>query len=522
MKHLLTTALLCGAGILAGQAQNVVITDKDGIAHRFNADYVQEITFEKIQAGDGYDLKFDGLDVNPWGKRNITLGFTQGDETNVSLDIYQPSASYLQPGTYKVDPSYDDYTIDPEYSTITVDGNKEELSSGDMIVSLNGETYTFDMDLTLASGQTLKGKYTGVLPVFGPVINFNLANCNYVTVNDPASNGFYYGFTDTDWKVEMRIELFSEGNAPAAGVYTFSDTMKNGTASSYINLYSPYNETTNFTEGTVTLSGEGDDVEMVIEGTLGFGMPMKAVYKGKLPERPSTSKEYNLNFDTVYAQPYGTTNIELSFNAGDDYVKFDMYQPSTYYVAPGVYTIDGNGDFYIDPYNCVVTIDYEAKIIKSGTVTVTLDGDLYTVTADVTLEDGDILKGTYTGLIRSFGPAREFYFSNCKYVEVNDPAANGFYYGFNDKDWVTETRIELFSEGNAPAAGVYTFSETMENGTASSYVNLYSPYNEVTKFTEGTVSVSGEGAATVIVIEGTLEIGLRIKATYQGELPARN
>lgn len=48
MKQFLTIALLCGSSVLAAQAQNIVITAKDGIPQKFNADYIEEITFEKI------------------------------------------------------------------------------------------------------------------------------------------------------------------------------------------------------------------------------------------------------------------------------------------------------------------------------------------------------------------------------------------------------------------------------------------------------------------------------------------
>lgn len=285
MKHFFTTALLCGS-VLALQAQNIVITDKDGIPHKFKADDVREITFEKIENHGGYDFQFDGISVNPWSKTNVGVGFSLG-ETLVSLDLYQPAALCLLPGTYKVDPSYADYTIDPGYSTVVINGNKEELQSGDMIVSQNGDDYVFDMNFLLVSGEELKGKYSGPLNTYGPVINFDLTGCAYANMNEPASNGFYYNFNDSDWKLEMRLELFSDGTAPAAGVYSFSDTMENGTASSYINLYSPYNETTKFTDGTVTVSGEGENTLVEIEGTLGIGLKMKAKYQGVLPERPS-------------------------------------------------------------------------------------------------------------------------------------------------------------------------------------------------------------------------------------------
>lgn len=284
MKHLLTTALLCGASILGTQAQNVIIFDKDGVQHKFNADYVQEITFEQVQSGDGYDFKFENLSVNPWNSSNINLEFKSGDNV-VSLDIYQPKTFYLVPGEYTVASNYSDFTIDPGYSEITLNGSKPGLQSGKMTIAQNGDSYSFDMNFVLTSGEELKGTYTGELNAFGPSINFNLSGCVYAKMNEPAPNGFYYNFNDKDYKLEMRIELYSAGNAPAPGVYTFSDSMEDNTASSYVHLYSPYNEVTEFTEGTVTVSGEGNDTVVEIDGMLDLGIRMTAKFKGALPER---------------------------------------------------------------------------------------------------------------------------------------------------------------------------------------------------------------------------------------------
>lgn len=284
MKHLFTTALLCGVSVLAAQAQSIIVTDKDGIPHKFHADYVQEITFEEIENGEGFDFKFNELTVTTYGNRNIGLNFSDGVNV-VGLDLYQPGAYYLQPGTYAADGSCADFTIDPSYSSIRVGAEEKKLKSGSLTIALEGETYTFSMDFALESGERLKGSYTGVLNTFGPVLNFDLSGCNYVEINEPAANGFYYKFNDPNWKVEMRIELYSAGDAPARGTYKFSDTLADGTASSYVDLYSPYNTVTEFTDGTVTVTGEGDDTVVEIDGTLGFGMHMKAIYKGNLPAR---------------------------------------------------------------------------------------------------------------------------------------------------------------------------------------------------------------------------------------------
>ncbi|MDE5996851.1 MAG: hypothetical protein K2G77_01430, partial [Muribaculaceae bacterium] len=94
-------------------------------------------------------------------------------------------------------------------------------------------------------------------------------------------------------------------------------------------------------------------------------------------------------------------------------------------------------------------------------------------------------------------------------------------YRFNDENWKLEMRIDLFSEGNAPKVGTYTFSESTDNGCAGSYVNLYAPYNDSSKFKEGTVTVEENGENTVVKINGVLENGLPMTASFDGVLPVR-
>ncbi len=284
MKHLLTTALLCGVSVLAAQAQNIVIIDKDGIPHKFNADYVQDITFEKVQSGSNYEITFDEVFVTTYGNQNISVTLNSGDNQLI-LDLWEPAAMFLQEGTYVADTSNDDFTFDPTYSRVSLDGVEEKLTGGTVTVARSGEVYSFSGEVTFGNG-SLKFTCEDTLNTFGPTINFNFSDCVYVDVNDPAPNGFYYRFNDSNWKVEMRIDLFSEGNTPAPGVYNFGESTENGTASSYINLYSPYNEATSFTEGTVTVSEEGNNTVVEIEGKIEQGLTITAKYTGKLPERP--------------------------------------------------------------------------------------------------------------------------------------------------------------------------------------------------------------------------------------------
>ncbi|MDE7418656.1 MAG: hypothetical protein K2N35_00420 [Muribaculaceae bacterium] len=524
MKHLTSTAVLCVASILGASAQTIIVTDKDGVAHRFNADYVKEITFEPAQSqGDIVNLNIASVAVNPYNLKNIEVTLTSENGDVVDLDLYQPSTMWLSAGNYVVDDSNGDFTIDPGYSKITIGGEQKALKSGSLEIKLDGEVYTFNVDLVVGDDINLKGIYTGKLSTFGPMANYDLTGVAYVEVNDPKPNGFYYRFNDANWKIEMRIDLFSEGNAPKPGTYTFSESTDNGCAGSYVNLYAPYNDASSFKEGTVTVEESGDNTIITVNGVLENGLPMTASFSGELPARPAIDQDINLNIASVKINPYGLKNIEVTFESENgDIVDLDLYQPSTMWLSAGNYVVDGsNTDFTIDPGYSKITIGGEQKVLKSGSLEIKLDGEVYTFNVDLVVDDDISLKGTYTGELSNFGPIANFDLTGVAYVEVNEPEPNGFYYRFNDANWKIEMRIDLFSEGNAPKPGTYTFSKSTDNGCAGSYVNLYSPYNDASSFQEGTVTVEESGDITIIKVNGVLENGLPMTASFSGELPAR-
>ena len=287
MKHLTATVLLCGAAILGASAQNIIVTDKDGVTHKFNADYVKEITFEKIQSqGDAVNLDIASVDVNPYNLTNIELILQSENGDNLDLDLYQPSTMWLTQGVYVVGGS-DSHTIDAGWSSAVIGGEKKDVKGGTLDVKLDGEVYTFTADFVVGDDVNVKGSYTGKLPKFGPTANYDLTGVVYVEVNDPEPNGFYYRFNDENWKLEMRIDLFSEGDAPKPGTYTFSESADNGCAGSYVNLYAPYNDSSKFKEGTVTLEEDGENTIVSINGVLENGLPVTASFSGTLPARPA-------------------------------------------------------------------------------------------------------------------------------------------------------------------------------------------------------------------------------------------
>ncbi len=288
MKHITSTVLLCAVSVLGASAQTIIITDKDGVAHRFNADYVKEITFEPAQSqDDAVDLNIASVAVNPYNLKNIEVTLTSENGDIVDLDLYQPSTMWLSAGKYVVDGSNGEFTLDPGYSKITIGGEQKTLKGGSLEIKLDGEVYTFNVDLVVGDDINLKGTYTGKLSNFGPTANFDLAGVAYVEVNDPKPNGFYYRFNDANWKIEMRIDLYSEGDAPKSGTYTFSESTDNGCAGSYVNLYSPYNDSSSFKEGTVTVEEDGENTVIKVNGVLSNGLPMTASFSGTLPARPA-------------------------------------------------------------------------------------------------------------------------------------------------------------------------------------------------------------------------------------------
>ena len=272
----------------------------------------------------------------------------------------------------------------------------------------------------------------------------------------------------------------------------------------------------------MTVEENGENTVIKINGVLENGLSMTASFDGKLPERPVILRELDFKISSVDVNPYNLTNIGLGLVSDNgDRLDLDLYQPSTMWLAPGNYVVGGSDSHNIDAHWSTVMIGDERKDLKSGTLDVKLDGEVYTFTVDFIVGDDINIKGTYTGKLPKFGPVADYTLTGVAYVEVNDPEPNGFYYKFNDTDWKLEMRIDLFSEGSAPKPGTYTFSESTDNGCAGSYVNLYAPYHDVSQFKEGTVTVEENGETTVIKINGVLENGLPMTASFSGTLPAR-
>lgn len=270
-------------------AQSVVITEKDGTTHKFCTDYVENITFEEIEVYDG--IVFTACSANPYSGGNVGLSFSGEGLPAVELDVYSSAtAGYLTPGSYTVDATSGEMTVstDQSYSNITIDSNKLGLKSGTMTVALEGSVYTIDMNFELTDASAFKGRWTGEISNYGPVVSFAATACKQTEPNDQVDGEFYLKLNDDNWSFEATLDFYAAAGSAILpdGEYTLAETKAAGTfgSRSQIDLYSPYNTTVKFTNPIIVKTVDGKKVietTQVMENgrTLNFSFTGDITYK---------------------------------------------------------------------------------------------------------------------------------------------------------------------------------------------------------------------------------------------------
>lgn len=231
MKHLFSFALLCGlcAPLLSGQT--VTILDKEGVAHKFNADYVKDITFTK-QAPT--DVKtYTAVAAEPYGNGNVGLTFSGEDCPTVHLDTYGTSeAVFLQTGVYPVASGSEMYIApDAKYTYAEVGGQNVAITAGQMTVEDGMEgAYDITFEFTLADGSLLSGQWTGLIDNYGKILNVTAAQANQVEVNNAAPGQMRLRFSGANY-FEATVDFFLEPGATAIpeGNYFYSSEAAAGT-----------------------------------------------------------------------------------------------------------------------------------------------------------------------------------------------------------------------------------------------------------------------------------------------------
>lgn len=425
MKHLLISAIMATACTLGATAQSVVVTDAEGIAHKFSAERVKDITFVKTSAEDL--TVFSTVDARIYSSGAVEATFSNTDlSKSVTLWIVGPSmGKYLYDGVYTVSSDGSAMTIDSDknYSFVTEGGSNTALSAGTMTVALSGKEYTITFDLTLVDGKELKGKYVGEMPgkVGKDITLDDMVTPTVLTtdVNDYVPGEFYFKSNDESWNYETAIDFFadpSEAKLPA-GIYTYSADKTPGTfgSNSYLDLYSP-SCNYRFGEGSTVTVYYDDDNNIVMAVKLitsDDGRTIEYGYTGPVEFPEVEQQKETIQLETAAAAVVKDVNnrvpgeyyIKLNDESWNYEMAVDLFaDASTTTLPAGTYTFATDntpGTFgsksYLDLYTPYIG---SCRFAEGSTVTVSYDGDNIVLVFNLVIADKNyVATMSYNGAI---------------------------------------------------------------------------------------------------------------------------
>ena len=519
MKQLTTLLIALGLSSVCAMSQTVTVYLKDNTAHKFNAEYLEEIKFKEV-APTPDQIQFDSIDLNIFSNGNVTLTMTnEADNVKCVADLYGTTeATFLEEGTYEVSNENTPFSVSPLYSSVSVDGESSKPASGKVTVALEtldilgsqarvvGENirYVINTDFQLENGKSFSGVYIGKLPSYNPWIIDQLSKAQY-NINPQPKGQFYVKFFDAAWKYDIAMIFMAEenDNRLPAGTYTLNDFATPGSllSGSYVEGYSP-NFNCKLRDGSkVVVEDNNGEYNIVMYLNLSDGRNAEFTFEGEISGEPlfdEPSQEAEV-FKSCYAQAFGMGNTTINLYNTEvmaDYTKMlslDCYGSSNAtYFEPGVYKLGGSEIPYVDlnpSYTFFAENDAEPVGFKSGELNVKLNGVIYTLEFNGVLDDeaSTPINAVYEGKIAEFGPELSLELSAASYSTNPRPAGN-FYVKFNDTNWTCEMALDMFADSNATTlpAGTYTYSTENTPGTfgSNSYVDLFNP-NSNNRMAEG-------------------------------------
>lgn len=523
--------LAAGLSTLCVIGQNVIVVMKDGTRHKFNADYVSELKFQDV-APETPPVEFKTLDVTPYSNGNVELAFTDEAGTTIcNLDLYGPTdAIWLHAGNYAFSTDYEPWTFSQNYSSVTIAGTKHNVNGGNVVVTLADNVYTFDINLILENGESFKGKYTGVLGSYTQDFSVTLDAAAYSSVAQPKGQ-FLVKFNDQAWNYEMGIYLVADQGASKlpAGEYTYSTVGIAGALldTSTIDDFVTHSNLKAALGSKATVTVDGENYSIVMDINLTDGRTGHFTYEGTITGTPEFIETVEpVVFDTLDEQRWGATNTTLTFGSSSDSgfaLALDCYMPSAPYFTPGTYVVGASTGLYIDTdiSYTFLAVDGEKTGIKSGTMTVTNEGDTYTFDMDLVLADDKAYRATYTGEIQNGPSIPDTELDLASYNENPRPAGN-FYVKFQNVDYTCEMALDMFADPSALLlpAGTYVYSEDDTPGTfgSISYVDLYNP-NSNNHMAEGSkVVVTETDGSYNFEMDLIFTDGRTMHLTYEGDI----
>ncbi len=289
MKHYYLATLLLAASALGAAAQNVTIVGKDGINTKFNVDYVQEITFEKMAPAGFTEFKSVTCDpASTGGTATFNFASEDGSTTMQMMVFSTANALYLRDGAYNVTSSNLPNTVDTDeaYTFIMKDGEKKALESGTMEVTSFEDKYTINMDFVLTDGTPFQAIYTGPIDNYSKYLRYTATEAKYL-LNMYGEFKLYIADADPTM-FELTLDVYGDGMDEylANGRYALSESLRDVNMifkkNSYLDILRPNSTSNKFQGALMVVSNDGPDKVLSIDLTLEDGRTVHIDYKGSI------------------------------------------------------------------------------------------------------------------------------------------------------------------------------------------------------------------------------------------------
>ena len=355
------------------------------------------------------------------------------NEKTLCLDFYgDPEKDYLPAGTYEVKESTEWPCLNSmRYSTYGYD-NGVLLKSGAVVVSIDPDTkaYTFDIDLQLKDGRSLKANYTGDVDNM-PVVDKVFVTTDYTSAKATTSdNGLTWALTLADDAGNAaHLNLTNAFQAPyiVNNTYTISTSAEEFSVKALAAEAGQFDNTTStfvvagenggefkFATGTLTVDIDWDTKEYLISfyGTLENGYIIESEYKGAVEgcSLEQSEEVIDVTMNRAYASSYesgANWYITLAQNGEDDVanymLKLDVYCKPSQFLAAGVYQLGvGTGEGYLGADATTLTVAGQGQYNFTEarlTVETNLADKTYTMVVSGKVQDGRTFLMSYVGKV---------------------------------------------------------------------------------------------------------------------------
>lgn len=231
-------------------------------------------------------VKYNSLDVTPYGQTEVILEFKTSDQPTVKVDIYfKEDQNFLPDGVYNLGTDGDRYIYNIPSNKTYCNIAGKLIKSGSMNVVRKGEEYTISFDFTYGDdNENLQGYYQGTLNNFGPVKNVVATNM-VASDNDDLKDGeFYLKFNDAAWSVDGIFDLFCAPGSTTIpdGTYTLGadNSPMTYSAKSQIHSYT-FNQDFKIVEPIVVATENGERT-ITTKVTTDLGVIFNITYKGAI------------------------------------------------------------------------------------------------------------------------------------------------------------------------------------------------------------------------------------------------